>query len=122
VTAQFLVAARPAPAGRQPTPPAHLVLAVLDHAAHGQAVHDVQQTWDLGRGQALAAIRAATRRHPDHPVAREWARLLQVAERRLSPPDPVRYPTHTGDIPDSLDLAVDTAIEADHRHRGGGAC
>jgi hypothetical protein len=91
-------------------------------AAHGQAVHDVQQTWGLGRGQALAAIRAAVSRHPGRPGAREWERLLQVAGRRLSPPDPIRYPTHASDIPDAIDRAVDTAVDADHHHRGGGSC
>ena len=96
MTTQLPVAARPQRAGQQPTPPAHLVLGVLDHAVPSQAVHDVQQTWSLTRAQAIAAIQAATRHHPDHPVARKWARLLQVAGRRLSPRTPSGTPPTPG--------------------------
>jgi hypothetical protein len=116
----LLVAARPVRAGQQPNPPAGLVLGVLACAGHGRAVHDIRQTWGLNHGQAVDAIRAAVRRHPDHPVAREWARLLRITARRLSVPDPVRHPTHASDDPNGLDLAVDVAVEADYRRRGEG--
>ena len=119
VAPRLLVAARPVRAGQQPTPPAGLVLGVLACAGHGRGVHDIQQTWGLGHRQAVDAIRAAVRRHPDRPVAQEWARRLRIATRRLSVPDPVRYPTHTSDDPDHLDLTVDVAVESDYCRRGG---